>query len=120
MTDGVVLVVEDEDQARDFLTEILTFEGFKTLGFPNGAEALTYLETAATKPSVIVLDILMPVMNGRQLRAEMLKRKELAEIPVIIVTALDPSEARDLKPVRVIQKPINVDLLVKAVRAACD
>lgn len=117
MTDAVVLVVEDEDQARDFLTEILTIEGFKAIGFPNGAEALTYLETAATKPSVIVLDILMPVMNGRQLRAEMLKKKELAKIPVIVVTALDPSEARDLKPIRVFPKPIDVDALVNAVRA---
>ncbi len=114
-----MLVVEDEDQAREFLTEILTIEGFTAVGFSNGAEALTYLKTAPTKPSVIVLDILMPVMNGRQLRAEMLKKKELAEIPVIVVTALDPSEARDLKPVRVIPKPINVDLLMNAVRAAC-
>jgi DNA-binding response OmpR family regulator len=119
MTDDVVLVVEDEDQAREFLTEILAFEGFKALGFANGAEALAYMETAPTKPCLIVLDILMPVMNGRQLRAEMLKNKELAEIPVIVITALDPSEVRDLKAIRVIAKPINVDLLISAVRAAC-
>ena len=40
----IIVVVEDEDQARELLTEILTFEGFKALGFPNGAEALIYLE----------------------------------------------------------------------------
>lgn|SRR5487761_320406 len=119
MVDEVVLVVEDEDQARELLTEILTFEGFKALGFPNGAEALTYLNTAPEPPCLIVLDILMPVMNGRQLRAEMLKKKELAEIPVIVISALDPAEARDLKPARVIPKPINIDALVNAVRAVC-
>jgi DNA-binding response OmpR family regulator len=119
MTDAVVLVVEDEDQARELLTELLTFEGFKALGFSNGAEALTYLETAPAPPRLIILDILMPVMNGRQLRAEMLKKKEFAEIPVIVVTALDPAEAGDLKPVRVISKPIDLDALVKAVRAIC-
>lgn len=119
MTDDVVLVVEDEDQAREFLIEILTFEGFKALGFPNGAEALTYLETAHTPPCLMVLDILMPIMNGRQLRVEMLKKKEFAEIPVIVVTALDPSEARDLKPIRVFPKPIDIDALVHAVRSVC-
>jgi len=119
MVNEVVLVVEDEDQARELLTEILTFEGFKALGFRNGAEALTYLETAPKPPSLVVLDILMPVMNGRQLRAEMLKKKELAEIPVIVITALDPAEARDLKPARVIPKPINIDALVNAVRTVC-
>lgn len=114
-----IVVVEDEDQARELLTEILTFEGFKALGFPNGAEALIYLEATPTPPCLVVLDVLMPVMNGRQLRAEMLKKKELAEIPVIVVTALDPSEARDLKPTRVILKPIDVNALVNAVRAVC-
>ncbi|MHB8381704.1 MAG: response regulator [Candidatus Binataceae bacterium] len=114
-----VMVVEDEDQAREFLIEILNYEGFDALGFPNGAEALTYLESATAPPCVVVLDLLMPVMNGRQLRAAMLEKKELAQIPVIVVTALDPSAARDLKPAHVLPKPVDVDQLLKMVRAHC-
>lgn len=114
-----MVIVEDEDQAREFMTEILKYEGFNALGFPNGAEALDYLETAPAKPCLIVLDIVMPVMDGRQLRAVMLQKKELAEIPVLVLTALDPAAAKDLKPVRVLPKPVDVDALLTAVRSVC-
>ncbi|HTJ10073.1 MAG TPA: response regulator [Candidatus Binataceae bacterium] len=116
--DDTILVVEDEDQARTFLTEILNFEGFKALGFANGAEALDYLRTSAA-PCLIVLDILMPVMDGRQFRAAMLQQPRFAEIPVVVVTALDSSTADDLKAVRVLRKPLDIGALLNVVRANC-
>ena len=64
----VVLVVEDEEEARSFLTQILEFEGHKVVGFPNGAEALSYLAKAEL-PCLIVLDLRMPVMSGPEFRA---------------------------------------------------
>ncbi len=116
--DGTVLVIEDEDQARGFLIEILDFEGFKAVGFSNGAEALNYLHNSAV-PRLIVLDIVMPVMDGRQFRAAMLQQPHLAKIPVVVVTGLDACAARDLAAVAVLRKPVDIDALMKIVRAHC-
>jgi DNA-binding response OmpR family regulator len=119
MADGdTVLVIEDEDQARGFLVEILNFEGFNAVGFSNGAEALDYLHDSAA-PCLIVLDILMPVMDGRQFRAAMLRQQRLAKVPVIVVTALDVTAARDLDATRVLRKPVDVDALLNVVRTHC-
>jgi CheY-like chemotaxis protein len=119
MPDGdTVLVIEDEDQARELLVEILNLEGFKAVGFSNGAEALNYLRNSAP-PCLIVLDILMPVMNGRQFRAAMLEQPRLAKIPVIVVTALEVAAARDLNAVYVLRKPVDIEVLLNAVRAYC-
>ena len=116
--DDTILVVEDEEHARSFLTEILNFEGFKALGFANGAEALDYLLTSAA-PCLIVLDILMPVMDGRQFRAAMLQQPRFAEIPVVVVTALDSSAAGDLQAISVLRKPLDIGALLSVVRANC-
>jgi CheY-like chemotaxis protein len=113
-----VLVIEDEDQARRFLVEILNFEGFRAVGLSNGVEALDYLHRSAV-PCLIVLDILMPVMDGRQFRAAMLQQPHLADVPVIVVTALDVAAARDLNAVGVLRKPLDVDALLNVVRAHC-
>ncbi len=119
LDNDTVLVVEDEDEARRFLVEILNFEGFKAVGFSNGAEALNYLYTAAA-PCLIVLDILMPVMDGRQFRAAMLQQPHLAKIPVVVVTALDASTAeRDLNAVRILRKPLDINAFLAVVRAHC-
>lgn len=116
--DDTVLVVEDEDQARGFLVEILNLEGFKALGFSNGAEALNYLHTSPA-PCLIVLDVLMPVMDGRQFRAAMLQQPRLSKVPVVVLTALEASAARDLSAVRVLRKPVDIEALLHVVRAHC-
>jgi CheY-like chemotaxis protein len=116
--EDTVLVIEDEDEARNILTELLELEGFNVHGCANGAEALAYLGSSE-KPCLIILDLLMPVMDGRQFRAAMLKDSEIAKIPVIVVTALDPSDASDLKATKVLKKPVNVGALIDIVRANC-
>jgi CheY-like chemotaxis protein len=114
----LVLVVDDEAEARDFLSQILEFEGFEVRSFPNGAEAWSYL-VGAEEPCLIILDLRMPVMNGPQFRAAMLKDARLASIPVVVVTALEPPAAVDLSAVRVFRKPVDVDALIKVVRQHC-
>ncbi len=120
MADGndVVLVVEDEEEARDFLQEILQLEGFEARGCANGAEALDYLNRSA-EPCLIILDLRMPVMDGPQFRAAMLKNPRLTAIPIIVLTAADPAAAAGLAAVRVLRKPINVEALVNVVRQHC-
>lgn len=114
----LIAVVEDEEEARTFLIQILEFEGFHAMGFANGAEALRYLENADA-PSLIILDLKMPVMDGPQFRAAQLKSPKLAKVPVIIVTALDPSAAAGMSALRVFRKPLNVEALVNVVRQNC-
>jgi CheY-like chemotaxis protein len=113
-----VLVIEEEDEARHVLMEILELEGFKVHGFSNGAEALNYLNNSE-QPCLIVLDILMPVMDGRQLRAAMLRDAEMAKIPLVVVTALDSSAAKGMGAVKVLKKPVDVDALLNVVRENC-
>ncbi|MGE5140239.1 MAG: response regulator [Rudaea sp.] len=113
-----VLVVEDEEEARTCLMQILELEGFRVLGFSNGAETLEYLGHSA-QPCLIVMDIRMPVMDGSQLRSALLRDPRLAKIPVIVVTALEPSAAAGLAALRVFRKPVDIDALVHVVRQNC-
>jgi CheY-like chemotaxis protein len=113
-----VLVVEDEEEARAFLVQILEFEGFRVLGFANGAEALDHL-VRSEEPCLIVMDIRMPVMDGPAFRSALLQDPRLAKVPVIVVTALDPSAAAGLGALRVMRKPVDVDVLVSLIRQNC-
>jgi CheY-like chemotaxis protein len=68
MSSHTILVVEDEEESRQALMQLLELEGFKVVGASNGAEAMDYLSVAEL-PCLIILDLPMPVMSGRQLRA---------------------------------------------------
>ena len=114
----LILIVEDEEEARTALTQIFEFEGFRVAAVSNGAEALDYL-VKSEAPCLIVLDIRMPVMDGPQLRGALLQDSRWAKIPVIVVTALDPSAAAGLSPVRVLRKPVDVDVLLTVVQQHC-
>ena len=113
-----ILVVEDEDESRQVLMQILELEGFTVVGASNGAEAMDYLRTAEP-PCLIVLDMLMPVMDGRQFRAALLQVANLAKIPVVVVSALEISAVADLAVVRAFRKPLDIDALVKVVLEYC-
>lgn len=113
-----ILVVEDEEESRQALMQILELEGFSTVGASNGAEAMDYLRTSS-RPCLIVLDLNMPVMNGRQLRAELRQVDELAMIPVVVVSAQESFAAGDLGAVGAFRKPLDVDALVKVVVDNC-
>lgn len=118
MDTHTILVVEDEDESRQVLMQILELEGFKAVGAPNGAEALDYLRSSDL-PCVIILDLLMPVMDGRQFRTALLQVADLATIPVIVVSAIDSSAVSDLGVVKAFRKPLDIDALVKIIREHC-
>lgn len=83
-----VLVVEDDREQREALCAMIELEGFDRAEASNGREALAYLN-AFRAPCLILLDIEMPVMNGRDFRAIQLADERFARIPVVIVTAND-------------------------------
>jgi CheY-like chemotaxis protein len=113
-----IMVIEDERESRTYLVQLLQLEGFKVVAFSNGAEALKYLGQSAP-PCIIILDIRMPVMDGRQFRAATLQDPRLAKIPVVVVTAAEPRAAAGLSALRVFKKPVDVDALLGTVRQNC-
>jgi CheY-like chemotaxis protein len=113
-----VMLVEDDAETRTVLGEILEMEGFAVVAFANGAEALEYLAHCPL-PGLIILDMRMPLMDGTQFRAEMRRDSRLAQIPVVVVTAYEPSDAAKLHVARVFRKPVDINALVDTVRQYC-
>ncbi len=88
---GHVLVVDDDDHARSVLRKALAGEGFEVDEAPHGRAALAWL--ARNRPDAIVLDLVMPEMDGFELVDELRRRPEWRDIPVVVVTAMDLSDA---------------------------
>jgi CheY-like chemotaxis protein len=87
---GQVLIVEDDAGLREMLCRMLEMEKWNVAEAENGAVALERIR--AKIPSVILLDLMMPVMDGFQVLAELRKREEWRKIPVVVITAMDLSE----------------------------
>ena len=115
-----ILIVEDDFDIRDALMQILEEEGYGVRGAANGQEALELLAREPA-PKLILLDLMMPVMNGWQFRAEQLKDPRLAGVPVLVISA-DPHlqlKAESLGAVGLLKKPISLDELLVAVKSHC-
>lgn len=111
-----ILIVDDEPGIRESLEEFFQDEGFDVATAKNGAEALALL-AGAELPNVVVLDLLMPKVDGNQVYAHMQQDPRLAGVPVIVSTS-DP--ARAPSGVLLMKKPINLERLLAAVRQHCD
>lgn len=107
-----ILLVEDDDDLRDATADALGAEGFEVSAARDGAEALTLLRGAPSKPALILLDLMMPTMNGFEFREQQLKSPDLASIPVVVLTASLASKASSLGAAAVLRKPITIEALV--------
>lgn len=109
-----VLVVDDSVEMRQLVEDVLTERGYRVMTAPSAARALELL--TSERPDLIVTDLLMPGMSGFWLRSLMLRRPDLAGIPVVVVSAYwrRPSETLDV--VEVLGKPLNVDRLLEVVQ----
>jgi CheY-like chemotaxis protein len=116
-----VLVVDDDVDIRDTIQDILQLSGYAVMQADNGFSALEYLRSAKELPCLILLDLTMPQMDGAEFREEQLKSRELAEIPVIVLTADGNTEqqAQTLHAARVMRKPITLRALLDAVKQHC-
>ena len=115
-----VLIVEDDADLREMMAQLLTLEGYQIETVANGREALDYL-TDAPRPDVILLDLMMPIMDGWEFRRRQQSDPALADVPVIVLTALDQAQARatDLNGVDFLKKPLDFDRLLDLVRRRC-
>ena len=109
-----IVVVDDDTDVREALGEVLAEEGYATRLFESGREALDFLRGGGS-PALILLDLMMPEMNGWQFREEQLKDERLRDIPVVVITASrwggDSIRARE-----VLFKPVGLGDLVEAVQ----
>ena len=107
----------DKDDADRGLEE----EGYSAVGAGNGEEALEYLKSAKQKPGLILLDLMMPLMDGWQFRIEQKKNLEFAAIPLVVVTADGNAQqkATKISAEGWIKKPIDIDTLLKVVEKNC-
>ncbi|WP_437550300.1 response regulator [Sorangium sp. So ce367] len=117
---GRILVVEDDLDIRSILTQLLMFEGYDVEEAADGAEALALLRRDAP-PALILLDLMMPVMDGWQLRAELQRDPSLASIPVVIVSAdvRVEQEASRLRVAGLLKKPLQIEPLLELVHRIC-
>jgi CheY-like chemotaxis protein len=86
-----VLLVDDEHAIIDALSGILEDEGFRVVTAANGREALERLESSAPLPDVALLDVMMPVMDGRELLQRMQSDPRWSHIPVVMMSAVPKS-----------------------------
>jgi DNA-binding response OmpR family regulator len=119
--DGPVLIIEDHADTRRMVEMFLEFHGIPSVSAENGHAGLLALEKY--RPSIILLDLSMPVMDGRQFRAaqQNLANAALAAVPVVVMSAEHNCvlEGEQMGAVEVIEKPIDMDRMVAVVRTHC-
>jgi len=121
MPDGRrVLVAEDDTTIREVLVEALSDDGYEVMAAANGADALRAIQT--WRPALIILDVMMPDMDGHAFRARQRELRLAADVPVLVVSASRRAadHARELGAVAGIEKPFRLAELLDTVRRALD
>jgi CheY-like chemotaxis protein len=115
-----VMIVEDDHDTREMLGRFLELEGFEVRTAANGELALEALREQGRAPSVILLDLMMPVMNGWQFREKQARDPRFSRIPVVVVTAAGPRD--DIPEINAdawLSKPVDFDRLLATIDSLC-
>lgn len=111
-----ILVVEDDNSIRELLVELLQSEGYEVASAVNGLEGLKYLQSQKY-PDLILIDLMMPVMDGYAFRTEQLKNSDWSKIPVVVMSA-EANAKEKMKKFGVtafLAKPVELDTILKTV-----
>jgi CheY-like chemotaxis protein len=120
MTPSQILVIDDDADVCQALADILQSEGYSVSSAPDGMEALRYLRSHGA-PNLILLDLMMPVMNGWQFLTEQSRDPALANIPVVVLSAVsrDPNGLVSIDHLAFLKKPVHLEHLLAAVERYC-
>jgi CheY-like chemotaxis protein len=115
-----ILIVDDDDDIRETLMLVLESRGYEVTGAANGREALQYLR-AHDLPCAVLLDLMMPVMDGWQFREETSRDPSLAQVPLVVLTGGGDNmkRTRPLRAAAWLDKPIPLEKLVKTLEQIC-
>jgi CheY-like chemotaxis protein len=111
--DGVVLIVDDDESTRETLEEALKSDGYETAVASDGEEALGWL-SHHPPPRLMLLDLLMPGMDGWQVIDHLRQRDELPHVPIAVITAVG-RDLRNAAEYPALRKPIEIDELLSLV-----
>ena len=115
-----VLVVDDDRDIRDSLVELIEDRGYRAVGAGNGVEALDVLRASPAPPCLILLDLMMPMMDGREFREHQVGNPAWRDIPVIVISAYNDVEAQARAlGVDHMRKPLAMRPLIEAVQRYC-
>jgi CheY-like chemotaxis protein len=116
MVRKTILLVEDDADARDLLQDVLEERGFDVVPAGHGRQALEYLRMSRpARPALVILDIMLPIVDGIEVLQAMRSDPELADIPVIVMSAL--LQDRPEGASAFIRKPIPMNTLFDTVSA---
>lgn len=113
-----VLIVEDDESIRTILSEIIQDEGYQVFTAENGAAGLKILDSIP-RPCLILLDFMMPVMNGKEFMEKKRQNDLIAAIPVVLVSAFE-DRSKAIGAVGFVRKPIDFDCLMKLLTCYCN
>lgn len=111
-----ILVVEDDTSIRELLVELLESEGYTVSSAINGLEGLKLLQQKS-RPDLILIDLMMPVMDGYTFRTEQLKNPLWAQIPTVVMSA-EANAKEKMKNFNItafLSKPVELDTILKTV-----
>jgi CheY-like chemotaxis protein len=117
MTDCRVLIIDDDDDVREALVALLITEGYDATGAHSGLAALATMTWKRFIPDVILLDLLMPSMDGAQFHAVLQKHPDWSRIPVVVCTGAAQPVA--LAVFGVLEKPFDLEEMLAIVKSAC-
>ncbi len=110
----LVMIVDDDRDLREALGDFLAFEGYRTVLCENGVAALRRLNQDRERPDLILLDLMMPQMNGWEFRKRQLEEPSVASVPVVVMTA--SRNVENITPNAVVFKPPDLDRLLTVIK----
>jgi len=113
-----VLVVDDDTDIRTSLCELLEHEGYRVASAANGQEALARLGQGEL-PCVILLDLMMPIMDGWEFRERQQDDPRLAGVPVVVITAAGKYGTRAIDAEQILPKPLRIEHVLEVIEQYC-
>ena len=115
-----ILIVEDDEVIRDVLSQLLEYQGYETHTAVNGKDAIEKLPSLSD-PSLILMDLMMPVMNGWEMLAAIRLDPRWKKTPVVVLSAGGEAQQLLKDPyVRFLKKPLRMNALLQLVKSFCE